>query len=145
MNRWHRRIVRLAVLLAAGAILIPVAHAGGNAGDVNLAKGVLESQFGFSPSRATDWTTGVCSYADKPSSCYLTPTQAKEQSYAQARSIGALAPDPTPTVAGVGLSPGFQWNDAGIGAGATLGLVLIVAGIGAAAAIRNRRRTPIHA
>ncbi len=42
----------------------------------------------------------------------------------------------------VGTSAGFSWSDAGIGAGATLGLVLLLAGVGGALAIsrQNRRR-----
>jgi hypothetical protein len=43
----------------------------------------------------------------------------------------------------VGASAGFDWADAGIGAGATLGLVLLLAGVGGALTIsrQNRRRT----
>ena len=42
----------------------------------------------------------------------------------------------------VGTSAGFSWSDAGIGAGATLGVVLLVAGLagGIAIARQNRRR-----
>jgi hypothetical protein len=42
----------------------------------------------------------------------------------------------------VGTSAGFSWSDAGIGAGATLGLVLLLAGVGGAFVIsrQNRRR-----
>jgi hypothetical protein len=42
----------------------------------------------------------------------------------------------------VGTSDGFSWSDAGIGAGATLGVVLLVAGLagGIAIARQNRRR-----
>ena len=42
----------------------------------------------------------------------------------------------------VGTSDGFSWSDAGIGAGATLGLVLLLAGVGGALVItrQNRRR-----
>ncbi len=42
----------------------------------------------------------------------------------------------------VGTSAGFSWSDAGIGAGATLGLVLLLAGVGGALVItrQNRRR-----
>ena len=42
----------------------------------------------------------------------------------------------------VGTSAGFSWSDAGIGAGATLGLVLLLAGTGGALVVtrHNRRR-----
>lgn len=141
MKRSHRTLVRIVAILAAAAVLVPAANAA-NPGDVNLAKSVLEAQFGFSPSRATDWTTGVCSYVDKPSSCYLTAPQAKAQSWAQARAMGAI---PTLSVATADTSQAFQWGDAGIGAGAALGLVLVLVGIGAGRVLRNRRRSPIHA
>jgi hypothetical protein len=44
-------------------------------------------------------------------------------------------------------SSGFEWSDAGIGAGAMLGLVLLLAGVGGAGAIvrQNRRRTVANA
>jgi hypothetical protein len=218
MNRWHSHIARLAALLVAAAVLVPAAQAGGNVGDAGLAQGILETHFGFSPSRAADWTTGVCSYADKPSSCYLTAKQASAQSYAEARSLGAqptLAPSTTsaeailfgesglaqsilesnfgfspsraadwttgvcsygdnpstcyltakqaarqsiaeaqalgarplpstPTAITVTAPGGFHWGDAGIGAAATLGIVLILAGLGLYLA-RSRRRHPVHA
>jgi hypothetical protein len=98
MNRWHHHIVRLAALLAATAILVPVAQAAGNAGDVGLARGILETQFGFSPSRAVDWTTGVCSYAVKPGSCYLTARQAALQARAEAQSMGVRPLQPAASV-----------------------------------------------
>jgi hypothetical protein len=218
MNRWHRNIVRLAALLVAAAILVPAAQAGGNVGDAGLAQGILETHFGFSPSRAVDWTTGVCSYADRPGSCYLTTKQAWAQSYAEAQSMGArptLAPSTTsaeaillgeaglakgiletnfgfspsraadwttgvctygdnpsscyltgkqaaaqsiaeaqamgvqslpssPAPVAVSASTAFHWGDAGIGAAATLGIVLILAGLGVYL-VRGRRRHPAHA
>src|SRR5581483_5590680 len=119
MNRLQRILVGVAALLAAGAVLVPVAGAGGNQGDVNLARGILQTQYGFSPGKAIAWTTGVCSYPDKPSSCYLTEQQAAEQSQALAEALGV----PTASVpAVVPVGGGFHWSDAGIGAGATLGL-----------------------
>jgi hypothetical protein len=218
MNRWHRHIVRLAALLVATAIIVPAAQAGGNVGDAGLAQGILETHFGFSPSRAADWTTGVCSYADKPSTCYLTAKQAATQASFEAGSLGArptLAPSTTsaeaillgeaglakgiletnfgfspkraadwttgvcsygdnpsscylteqqaarqafieagslgarpvsspPAVVTVSLPSGFHWGDAGIGAAAALGIALILAGLGVYVA-RGRRRQPVHA
>jgi hypothetical protein len=218
MNRWQRHIVRLAALLVATAILVPAAQAGGNVGDAGLAQGILETHFGFSPARAVDWTTGVCSFADRPGSCYLSTKQAAAQSYAEALSMGArptLAPSTTsaeavllgeaglargiletnfgftpsraadwttgvctygdnpsscylsgkqavaqssaeaqamgvqplpssPTPVAVSAPSAFHWGDAGIGAAATLGIVLILAGLAVYVA-RSRRRQPVHA
>jgi hypothetical protein len=144
MNRWHRHIIRIAALLAATAVLVPAAQAGGNSGDVGLARGILQTQFGFSPSRAADWTTGVCSYGDNPSSCYLSDQQAAAQSKAEAQAMGVQPiPVSTPAVTAT-VTTGFQWGDAGIGAAATLGLVLILASLGGLV-LRNRRRPLIHA
>ena len=144
MNRWHRNIVRLAALLVAAAILVPAAQAGGNVGDAGLAQGILETHFGFSPSRAVDWTTGVCSYADRPGSCYLTTKQAWAQSYAEAQSMGVQSLPSSPAPVAVSASTAFHWGDAGIGAAATLGIVLILAGLGVYL-VRGRRRHPAHA
>ena len=48
---------------------------------------------------------------------------------------------PTPIV---GASAGFDWSDAGIGAGAALGFVLLLAGVGGALVIsRNNRRRAV--
>jgi len=49
---------------------------------------------------------------------------------------------PAPQVAG---STGFQWGDAGIGAGFTLGIVLILAGSGLLIPRQNRRQQSVHA
>ncbi len=143
MNPWHRHIVRIAALLAAAAFLVPAAQSGNNSGDVGFARSILMSQYGFSPSQAVDWTTGVCSYADKPSSCYLTAAQARAQSYAQARAMGAPITSSTPSVIATATG-GFDWGDAGIGAAATLGIVLVLVGLGAVV-VRGRRRQVVHA
>jgi len=85
---------------------------------------------GLSPSEVASWTTGACSHQAKAASCYAmldrtaaaVPTQV-------ARSIG------------------FQWGDAGIGAGFTLGAFLLIGGAGAGLLIsrKNRRREVAHA
>jgi hypothetical protein len=50
----------------------------------------------------------------------------------------------TPSTTAV-TSIGFSWGDAGIGAGAALGVVLLLAGLGATIVLRQRRREPQHA
>jgi len=90
-----------------------------------LAVGLLAG-YGLSPSEVTSWTAGPCSHQVKDSSCYsmLDPTSAAAASTQIARSIG------------------FQWGDAAIGAGATLGIVLLLGGAGAGLLLsrQNRRR-----
>ena len=54
-----------------------------------FARGVLETRFGFSPARAESWTTGACSYRDRPPSCYLSPARARSTAQAEATSLGA--------------------------------------------------------
>ena len=76
-----------------------------------LAVGYLIGK-GLSPSEVTAWTTGICSHRVKDASCYAM--------FRPARSGAAQVTDST----------GFQWGDAGIGAGFTLGIVLL-AGAGA--------------
>jgi hypothetical protein len=191
MIRRTRTTSRLAAVLAAAVIsLVTVQSAGADPGSVGLARGILETQFGFSPSRAVswttgacsyqvkpsscyltpaearstsvaeassfgvyrnmtpqqaaDWSTGVCSYQDKPSSCYLTPEQAAAQSQALANAMGidrAVDSTQVQTVA----SGSFGWGDASIGAAATLGIVLLLAGLGAAIVHRRREQQPTHA
>ncbi len=86
---------------------------------------------GLSPSEVKSWTIGACSHQAKAASCYamLEPTAAAAASTQLARSIG------------------FQWDDAGIGAGVTLGIILLLGGAGASLVIsrQNRRRQPARA
>jgi hypothetical protein len=193
MKRTNRHISRLATVLVVAAVSATIAQAaaGANPGSVGLARGVLETQAGFSQARAVSWTTGVCSYQDRPASCYLTPANARRTSIAEARALGtyrgmttqqaqdwssgvcsyqdkpsscyltpkqaaaqsqALAdamgvPTAFPSL-GVDTpvtSSAFSWGDAGIGAGAALGIVLLLAGLGTTIALRQRRREPQHA
>ena len=65
---------------------------------------------------------GDCSHEVKPSSCY------------------AMFPQTATLVAG---SAGFSWGDAGIGVGATLGVVFLLGGLGAALLSRHNRRPPM--
>jgi hypothetical protein len=91
-----------------------------------LAVGYLTGQ-GLSPSEVTSWTQGACSQPVKDAACFAmfrSPAVSTQIS----RSIG------------------FQWGDAGIGAGFTLGALLLVGGVGAGLLVsRKNRRRVAHA
>jgi hypothetical protein len=93
-----------------------------------LAVGYLTGQ-GLSPSQVTSWTTGACSHQAKAPSCYAM-----------------FKPDATGSTQ-VTHSTSFQWGDAGIGAGLTLGIVLLIAGAGAGflSSRQSRRSGAAHA
>ena len=143
LRRTH--LICLVIGLAAVAVAAPIAQASTNSGSVGLARGILETQFGFSPSQAADWTTGVCSYQVKPGACYLTRKQAAAQSQAEAIATGATRiASPPAAVAAAGTTGAFSWGDAGIGAAATLGAVMLLLGVGSVL-LRSQRRQPTHA
>lgn len=75
---------------------------------------------GLTASQVTSWTVGACSHQTKAPACYAMLEPASTYS---------------PQVAG---STGFQWGDAGIGAGFALGIVLLLAGAGAGLLISRR-------
>jgi hypothetical protein len=81
---------------------------------------------GLSPIEVTSWTAGACSHEVKAASCYAMLDRA---------AVGAA-----PTQ--VARSIGFQWGDAGIGAGFAFGIVLVLGGAGAGLLVsrQNRRR-----
>jgi hypothetical protein len=83
---------------------------------------------GLTPSEVASWTTGTCSRQDKPASCFAMFD----------RVVPSIRSTP---------STGFQWGDAGIGAGFTLGIVLLVGGAVAGLLIsrQSRRREAAHA
>jgi hypothetical protein len=93
-----------------------------------LAVGYLIGQ-GLSPSEVRSWTTGACSHKAKAASCYAM--------FKPAVAFSTPVSDST----------GFQWGDAGIGAGFALGIVLLVGGAGAGLLIsrRNGRRQAARA
>ena len=86
-----------------------------------LAVGYLMGQ-GLTPSEVTSWTVGACSHQVKAASCY------------------AMFRQPATTSTPIAHSPGFQWGDAGIGAGLTLGIVLLLGGVGAGLLISRQTR-----
>jgi hypothetical protein len=137
----------VALALVTAAVLAPMARAADRPDDragelgVGLAsQGTLSPQpkvdplavswllgQGLTPSEVRDWTVGACSNQAKPTWCYS----------AFARSA---APAQAAAPVQAGRSSGFQWGDAGIGAGATLGIVLLLGGVGAALVVRRNDR-----
>jgi hypothetical protein len=118
----------LALALAAAAVAAPIAQSSSAPKVDPLAVGYLIGQ-GLSPSEVTAWTTGICSHQAKDASCY-----------AMFRSAATSSTQVTG-------STGFQWGDAGIGAGFTLGIVLLIGGAAAGLFIsrQNRRHQPARA
>jgi hypothetical protein len=90
-----------------------------------LAVGYLIG-YGLSPIQVTSWTTGACSHRAKAASCYAMFKPAWWSSAT------------TSTTKHVTDSTGFQWGDAGIGAGLALGIVLLVGGAAAGLLISRR-------
>lgn len=82
---------------------------------------------GLTRSEVRDWTVGACSNQAKPTWCYAV----FESSAAQAEAAAT---------AEASRSSGFHWGDAGIGAGATLGIALMLGGLGAALTVRKNGR-----
>jgi len=85
-----------------------------------LAVSMLTSM-GLTPGEVNDWTVGVCSHEVRPASCFAAFQR---------------PPAEVPSVT----TGGFDWADAGIGAGATLGLVLLAVGLGFMLVTRVQRR-----
>jgi hypothetical protein len=134
-----------------------------------LAVGYLIGK-GLSPSEVTSWTVGTCSHQVRAASCYamlertsspkvdpfavsyltgkgLTPSEVKswtvgacsqaiktDSCYAMLNRTAAAAP--TQVVRSIG----FQWGDAGIGAGFALGIVLLLGGAGAGLLLSRQNR-----
>jgi hypothetical protein len=132
-----------------------------------LAVGYLIGQ-GLSPSQVTSWTSGACSREVKAGSCYamfqstaapkvdplavsylmgkgLSPSQVKSWTVGacsqRVKDASCYAMFPSP-VASTQVVPtaGFHWGDASIGAGFTLGVVLLLGGAGAGVLISRRGR-----
>jgi hypothetical protein len=92
-----------------------------------LAVSYLTGQ-GLSPSQVTSWTTGTCSHQVKAPSCYAMFRPA---------ATSSAATSPAKEVTG---STSFQWGDAGIGAGFTLGIILLLGAVGAGVLISRQNR-----
>jgi hypothetical protein len=91
-----------------------------------LAVGYLAGR-GLSPAEIQSWTVGACSHEVKDATCFAALDQATGTA--------------TPAVS-ISRTGGFHWSDAGIGAGAAVGIVLVLAGMTAGLMIsrQNRRR-----
>lgn len=155
----------LALALAAAAVAAPIAQSSSTPKVDPLAVSYLMGQ-GLSPSEVTSWTVGGCSHKVKAASCYamfqstpapkvdplavsylmgqgLSPTQVKSWTVGACSqrvkdaSCYAMFPSPAASTQVVP-SAGFRWGDAGIGAGFTLGIVLLLGGAGAGLLISRR-------
>jgi hypothetical protein len=154
----------LALALAAAAVAAPIAQSSSTPKVDPLAVSYLMGQ-GLSPSEVTSWTSGGCSHRIKAASCYamfrstapkvdplavsylmgqgLSPSQVQSWTVGACSrrvkdaSCYAMLPSPAASMQVVP-SAGFQWGDAGIGAGFTLGIVLLLGGAGAGLLISRR-------
>jgi hypothetical protein len=166
----------LALMAAAAVVAAPIAQGDSGPKVDPLAVSYLTGK-GLSPSEVTSWTVGACSHETRPASCYAmfktaaTPTTIDplavsyltglglSPSEVQSWTVGACSHEVKDASclamlesAGaastqVGRSIGFQWGDAGIGAGATLGIILLLVGAGAGllASRQDRRRQTARA
>ena len=88
-----------------------------------LAESYLAGR-GLSPSEVKSWTVGACSQQVKAASCYSILDRTTTAAAASTQIVR---------------STGFHWVDAGIGAAVTLGIVLLLGGIGAGLISRHPR------
>lgn len=166
----------LALALVAATVAAPIAESSSAPKVDPLAVSYLIGQ-GLSPSEVTSWTVGACSHRAKAASCYamfrsattapkidplavsylmgqgLSPSEV--QSWTQGAcshrikdaSCYAMFRSAAPSSTQVADSTAFQWGDAGIGAGFTLGIVLLLGGAVAGLYLsrHNRSRQPARA
>jgi hypothetical protein len=165
----------LALALVAAAVAAPIAQSNSTPRVDPLAVGYLIGH-GLSPSEVRSWTTGACSNQVKPATCYAMfrssaapkPVDPLAVSYLigqglspseviawtagicshrvkDAACYAMFRPAPTRSTQ-ITSSTGFQWGDAGIGAGFTLGIVLLGgAGAGLLSSRHNRRHQTARA
>jgi hypothetical protein len=91
------------------------------------------AQLGLSAGEIEDWTVGgVCSYETKPSSCYVTPAEARLASQRTAEGFLAqtVAPRATLPAAPTASANGFDFGDAAVGFATAAGIALLGAGLG---------------
>jgi hypothetical protein len=168
---FRKSFTLLALALAAAAVAAPNAQSSPKPVDP-LAVSYLMGK-GLSPSQVRSWTTGACSHQERAVSCYsmfgstasstIDPLaisylmgQGLSQSQVQSWTVGACShqvkdascyamfPSQAASTPVAPASTRFQWGDAGIGAGFTLGIVLLGAvGAGLLISRRNgRQRAP---
>jgi hypothetical protein len=111
----------LALAFVAAAVAAPIAQSDSAPRVDPLAVSYLIGQ-GLSPSEVASWTTGACSQRVKDAACY-----------AMFRPVASGSTQVTG-------STGFQWGDAGIGAGFAAGIFLLLGGAGAALLIARQNR-----
>jgi hypothetical protein len=144
----------LALALVAATLAAPIAQSSSTQKIDPLAVSYLMGQ-GLSPSEVTSWTVGACSHQVKAASCYamfgsaadspkidplavsylmgqgLSPSQVRSWTVGpcshrvKAASCYAMFTSTAPSSTEVTGSTAFQWGDAGIGAGFTLGIILL--------------------
>jgi hypothetical protein len=78
-----RKLRFVVVALVVAAVAAPFAQA---KSDPGFAQAYLQ-QLGLTPAEASAWTTGVCSYSVKPSSCELSQGQARAASVGLAQAL----------------------------------------------------------
>jgi hypothetical protein len=159
----------LALAFVAAAVAAPIAQSDSAPKVDPLAVSYLIGQ-GLSPSEVASWTTGACSQRAKPASCYamfrpaavpkavdplavsyligqgLSPSEvdswttgACSQRVKDAACYAMFRPVASGSTQVTG-STGFQWGDAGIGAGFAAGIFLLLGGAGAALLIARQNR-----
>jgi hypothetical protein len=163
---FRKSLTLLALALAAAAVAAPIAQSSSTPKVDPLAVSYLMGQ-GLSPAEVNSWTAGACSHRAKDAACYamlgqpsdssqvdplavsylmgqgLSPSQVKSWTVGacshQVKDASCYAMFPSQAAPTQVTSPrGFQWGDAGIGAGFALGIVLL-AGAAGAIVLTSRR------
>jgi hypothetical protein len=125
MTRKHHRIVSaLAVALVGAAIAAPAAFASTSIPDTAALNG-------FRAAQARDAVNQAPAVQPNPDQIGSGPGSLSAHEF-------ATLTQPQPQVVQVESNPGFDWGDAGIGAGAMFALAMI--GLGGALVVSSRRR-----
>jgi|Tabmets5t2r1_1033131.scaffolds.fasta_scaffold116159_1 hypothetical protein len=123
----QHRFMRLATAIVAAAVLLPVAQAGAQAASTSEW-----GEYGMPRAMPSDYAAHLGQLPRAMPSDYGTEIQPGD--YGMPRAMPA---DFEP-ISGTSGGNGFDWADAGIGAGATFGLVLLA--LAAATSLRGGRR-----